>query len=47
MALLYSPPSSHGHFYYEASQLAAFALYVGLLLAQGYRRGYGATGCRW
>ena len=40
MALLYSPPSPHGHFYYEASQLAAFALYVGLLLAQGYRRGY-------
>jgi prolipoprotein diacylglyceryltransferase/opacity protein-like surface antigen len=40
MALIYSPPSPHGHFYYEASQLAAFALYVGLLLAQGYRRGY-------
>jgi len=40
MALLYSPPSPHGHFYYEASQLAAFALYVALLLAQGYRRGY-------
>jgi phosphatidylglycerol:prolipoprotein diacylglycerol transferase len=40
MALLYSPPSPHGHFYYEASQLAAFVLYVGLLLAQGYRRGY-------
>jgi phosphatidylglycerol:prolipoprotein diacylglycerol transferase len=40
MALLYSPPSSHGHFYYEASQLVAFALYVGLLLAQGYKRGY-------
>jgi phosphatidylglycerol:prolipoprotein diacylglycerol transferase len=40
MSLLYSPPSPHGHFYYEASQLAAFALYVGLLLAQGYRRGY-------
>ncbi len=40
MAVLYSPPSPHGHFYYEASQLAAFALYVGLLLAQGYRRGY-------
>ncbi len=40
MALLYSPPSPHGHFYYEASQLAAFALYVGLLLGQGYRRGY-------
>jgi len=40
MALLYAPPSSQGHFYYEASQLAAFALYVGLLLAQGYRRGY-------
>jgi len=40
MALLYSPPSPHGHFYYEASQLVAFTLYVGLLLAQGYRRGY-------
>ena len=40
MALLYSPPSPHGHFYYEASQLAAFALYIGLLLAQGWRRGY-------
>lgn len=40
MALLYSPPSPHGHFYYEVSQLAAFALYVSLLLAQGYRRGY-------
>jgi phosphatidylglycerol:prolipoprotein diacylglycerol transferase len=40
MALLYSPPSPHGHFYYEASQLAAFTLYVGLLLAQGHRRGY-------
>lgn len=40
MALVYSPPSSHGHCYYAASQLAAFALYVGLLLAQGYRRGY-------
>ena len=40
MALLYSPPSPHGHSYYEASQLAAFALYVGLLVAQGYRRGY-------
>jgi phosphatidylglycerol:prolipoprotein diacylglycerol transferase len=40
MALLYSPPSPHGHFYYEASQLTAFALYVSLLLAQGYRRGY-------
>ncbi len=40
MALLYSLPSPHGHSYYEVSQLAAFALYVGLLLAQGYRRGY-------
>jgi len=40
MALLYSPPSPQGHFYYEVSQLAAFALYVSLLLAQGYQRGY-------
>lgn len=40
MAYLYSPPVSHGHFYYEASQLAAFAGYVALLLGQGYRRGY-------
>ncbi|MGI4736443.1 MAG: prolipoprotein diacylglyceryl transferase family protein [Janthinobacterium lividum] len=40
MALLYSPPTTHGHFYYEAAQLGAFAVYVGLLLAQGYRRGY-------
>jgi len=40
MALLYSPPAAHGHFYYEAAQLGAFAVYVGLLLAQGYRRGY-------
>jgi prolipoprotein diacylglyceryltransferase len=40
MALLYSPPSPQGHCYYEASQLAAFALYVVLLLAQGHRRGY-------
>lgn len=40
MTLSYAPPIPHGHAYYEASQLAAFALYVGLLLAQGYRRGY-------
>ncbi|MVN75165.1 hypothetical protein GO988_02370 [Hymenobacter sp. HMF4947] len=40
MALLYSPPASHGHFYYETAQVAAFAVYVALLLGQGYRRGY-------
>ena len=40
MAQVYTLPSPHGHSYYEASQLAAFALYVGLLLIQGYRRGY-------
>jgi phosphatidylglycerol:prolipoprotein diacylglycerol transferase len=40
MAQVYALPSPHGHSYYEASQLAAFALYVALLLIQGYRRGY-------
>ena len=40
MAFVYSPPSPHGHFYYEASQLTAFGLYVALLLTQGRRRGY-------
>lgn len=33
-------PSPHGHPYYEVSQLAAFVVYVALLLAQGRRRGY-------
>ena len=40
MAILYAPPAAHGHFYYDAAQLAAFVLYVGLLLAHGHRRGY-------
>ncbi|MFD1874079.1 prolipoprotein diacylglyceryl transferase family protein [Hymenobacter bucti] len=40
MAHVYTLPSSHGHPYYELSQLAAFAVYVALLLAQGQRRGY-------
>lgn len=40
MAQLYTLPSPHGHPYYEASQLAAFVVYVVLLLAQGQRRGY-------
>jgi hypothetical protein len=40
MAILYSPPVSHGHFYYDTAQLAAFTLYVGLLLVHGYRHGY-------
>ncbi len=40
MAQVYTLPSPHGHPYYEASQLAAFAVYVALLLAQGQRRGY-------
>ena len=40
MAFLYSPPAAHGHFYYDAAQLTAFVLYVGLLLAHGHRRGY-------
>lgn len=40
MALLYSPPAAHGHFAYQAAQLAAFAVFGGLLLGQGYRRGY-------
>lgn len=33
-------PSPLGHHYYEAAQVAAFAVYVLLLLGQGYRRGY-------
>ena len=40
MALLYSPPAAHGHFAYQVAQLAAFAVFGGLLLGQGYRRGY-------
>lgn len=40
MDQVYTLPSPHGHSYYEASQLAAFAVYVALLLAQGQRRGY-------
>ena len=40
MAQVYTLPSSHGHPYYEISQLAAFAVYVALLLAQGQQRGY-------
>jgi prolipoprotein diacylglyceryltransferase len=40
MALLYALPSPHGHLYYESCQLAAFAVYVVLLLAQGQRCGY-------
>ena len=36
----YLLPSPHGHHYYETAQLAAFAVYVALLLGQGYRRGY-------
>ena len=33
-------PSPLGHHYYEAAQAGAFAMYVALLLGQGYRRGY-------
>ncbi|NML65198.1 prolipoprotein diacylglyceryl transferase [Hymenobacter sp. RP-2-7] len=33
-------PSPLGHPYYEAAQVVAFAVYVALLLGQGYRRGY-------
>jgi len=40
MPQLYLPPVAHGAFYYQLAQLAAFGLYVGLLLAHGYRRGY-------
>lgn len=40
MTPVYLPPAPHGHAYYEASQLAAFTLYAGLLLAQGWQRGY-------
>jgi hypothetical protein len=40
MALIYSPPALHGYVYYEVAQLGAFATYMGLLLAQGYRRSY-------
>jgi phosphatidylglycerol:prolipoprotein diacylglycerol transferase len=40
MNQIYTLPSPHGHAYYEVSQLAAFALYMGLLLIQGYRLGY-------
>jgi prolipoprotein diacylglyceryltransferase len=40
MALTYSPLAPHGHFYYQLAQFLAFGLYVGLLLGQGYRRGY-------
>lgn len=42
MPLLYLLPSPLGHSYYQTAQLAAFALYVALLLGQGYRRGYPA-----
>jgi prolipoprotein diacylglyceryltransferase len=40
MGLLYTLPSPHGHSYYGSCQLAAFAVYVVLLLAHGQRRGY-------
>lgn len=40
MALVYSPPAAHGHFAYQTAQLAAFAVFGGLLLGQGYRRAY-------
>ena len=40
MPQLYLPPVAHGAFYYQLAQLAAFGLFVGLLLGQGYRRGY-------
>ncbi|MGI4870957.1 MAG: prolipoprotein diacylglyceryl transferase family protein [Janthinobacterium lividum] len=40
MAFVYAPPSPLGHPYYAVCQLAAFAVFVGLLLAQGQRRGY-------
>jgi prolipoprotein diacylglyceryltransferase len=40
MPQLYLPPVSHGSFYYQLAQLAAFGVFVGLLLGQGYRRGY-------
>ncbi|MGI4759844.1 MAG: prolipoprotein diacylglyceryl transferase family protein [Janthinobacterium lividum] len=40
MPPLYLPPVAHGAFYYQLAQLAAFGLFVGLLLGQGYRRGY-------
>lgn len=40
MPQLYLPPIAHGAFYYQMAQLAAFGVFVGLLLGQGYRRGY-------
>ena len=40
MSLTYAPPAGHETYFYYLSQLAAFALYGGLLLGQGYRRGY-------
>ncbi|MDO7886697.1 prolipoprotein diacylglyceryl transferase family protein [Hymenobacter cheonanensis] len=40
MPQLYLPPVAHGAYYYQLAQLAAFGLFVGLLLGQGYRRGY-------
>jgi prolipoprotein diacylglyceryltransferase len=40
MAFIYTLPSPHGHSYYESCQLAAFAVYVALLLVQGRQCGY-------
>ena len=40
MDFSYALPSPQRHPYYAICQLAAFAVFVGLLLAQGHRRGY-------
>ncbi|WP_151089072.1 prolipoprotein diacylglyceryl transferase family protein [Hymenobacter baengnokdamensis] len=40
MALLYTLPALAEHPYYNTAQLAAFAVFVAGLLAQGYQRGY-------